>query len=161
MAKMTPQQIAVAAAKRRAAIAARKANGGMTVRQMRAAARAAKAQGTTTTTNHTTTNHTTTNHQASAPKPTAAPSAASFGSKAYSAPAPTYRDAKVVALSSLESAFVLKLKESGITDDARAAYDKYKKLKALALAPTLNVFTQNEADAALRQAVIALVKFAF
>ena len=68
---------------------------------------------------------------------------------------------KVVALSSLESAFILRLKETGITDDARHAFDKYKKLKALALAPTLNVFTQNEADTALRQAVITLVKFAF
>lgn len=156
MAKMTPQQIAAAAAKRRATIAANRAAGIPTVRQQRAAARAAKNAGATST------NWKTKTKTTSTPPPTSnVPPAASFGSKAYAAPVPTYRGQKLVALAAFESAFVLKLKEQGITTEARDGYARYQKLKALALGNVTNSATQNEADAALRMAVIHLVKLAF
>lgn len=79
----------------------------------------------------------------------------------YKAPQPTYRGLKLVALSALEDAFVMKLREQGISDDAREAYARYQKLKALALGPSVNTATQNEADTALRMSVIHLVKLAF
>lgn len=156
---MTPQQIAVAAAKRKAAIAARKASGGMTVRQQRAAAKAAKA--------HSTTYVPPAQPRQTAPPPPpprpaqTAPRAASFGSKAYAQPAPTYRGLKLVALASIENAFVVRMKEQGITQDARDSFATYQKLKTRALAPSINSATQNEADTALRIAVINLVKLAF
>jgi len=77
------------------------------------------------------------------------------------APKPSARDLKIVALAALEDATKGKLAEAGVTQDARDAWDKYKKVKAYALGNVKSVADQNEADVALRMAVLALVKLTF
>jgi len=81
--------------------------------------------------------------------------------QAFATPKQTPRDMKLVALAALEDLFVTQLRDKGVTQDARDAYDKYNKLKALAMGPASNTATQNEADAALRMATIQLVKVTF
>jgi hypothetical protein len=83
------------------------------------------------------------------------------GGPAFTTPKPTAQGLKLVALSALEDVFVVKLRDTGISPDARKAYETYKKLLALALGPVSSTAMQNEADAALRMATIALVKLAF
>jgi hypothetical protein len=80
---------------------------------------------------------------------------------AFTAPKPSRRDMLLVALASLEDAFVVKLSETGVTDDVRKSYDRYKKLKALALGATSTPQAANEAYAALRMSVIEVLKLAF
>jgi len=82
---------------------------------------------------------------------------------AFSTPKPNRRDVLLTALASLEDAFVVKLSEVGVTDDARKSYDRYQKLKALALGAgaNANAATQNEAYAALRLSVIEMLKLSF
>jgi len=83
------------------------------------------------------------------------------GGPAFAAPKPDYRSLKIVALAALESVFVVKLRDAGITPEARKAWDVYQKLKALALAPTTDPLSQTEADSALRMATANLVKLAY
>lgn len=87
--------------------------------------------------------------------------AAAVSGPAFTTPKPNRRDTLLVALAALEDAFAVKLAEQGITDDTRKAYERYKKVKALALAPSSNPQTANEAYAALRLSVIEAVKLAF
>jgi hypothetical protein len=82
---------------------------------------------------------------------------------AFTAPKPDRRQLLLVALASLEDAFVVKLSETGISPEVRKSYDRYQKLKAMALAPTAtaNSTTQTEAYAALRMSVIEMLKLSF
>lgn len=83
------------------------------------------------------------------------------GGPAFAAPLPTSRELKLVALNALQDVFVMRLKEQGITQETRDAYEKYKKILSLAMGPVSNQSMQNEADLALRMATIQLVKLAF
>jgi hypothetical protein len=83
------------------------------------------------------------------------------GGPAFAAPKPDYRSLKIVALAALEDVFVLKLRDAGITPEARKGWEVYQKLKALALAPTASTAAQIEADSALRMATANLVKLAY
>jgi hypothetical protein len=83
------------------------------------------------------------------------------GGPAFTAPKPDYRSLKIVALAALEDVFVLKLRDAGITPEARKGWEVYQKLKALALAPTASPAAQIEADSALRMATANLVKLAY
>lgn len=167
MTPLTPQQIAIAAAKRRATQAANRAAGIPTVRQQRAAAKAAKAG------------------QAYVPPPPSSSRRPSFGGRrrryssstfapqtpqapVFSTPKPSYRALKLVALAHLEDAVKNRFAEQGLTDEARAAWANYKKVKTLALAPpstgvsaAVAAAAQTEADSALRLATIQLVKLAY
>jgi hypothetical protein len=87
--------------------------------------------------------------------------AAAKSGPAFTAPKPDRRSMLLLALANLEDAFVVKLAESGISPDTRKSYERYQKLKALALGPSVNTATQTEAYAALRQSVIELLKLAF
>jgi hypothetical protein len=168
----TAQQIADAAAKRRATQAANKAQGLPTVRQARAAAKAAKAGQTYTP---------------PAPKVKTAPNPyggsrrrrrSRFNSgyappppvqsgPVFTAPKPDARALKLVALVALEAAFIAKVTATGATDELRHSYAKYKAVKTRALSPAtgsspdLIRCSQNEADAALCVATIALVKLCY
>jgi hypothetical protein len=155
MARMTPEQIAIATAKRVAAARANRAAGIPSVRQQRAAAKAAKMAGQSYVP------PTASSAYVPPVTPKAAPAPAFRKHGGYVAPAPSYRGVKLVALSAIEDAFILFTKEKGISQEARDTFAKYQKLKALALGNTTNSATQNEADAALRMAAIQLVKFAF
>lgn len=95
--------------------------------------------------------------------PASAPAAPIFNT-----PKPTYRAQKLAALVALESVFVQKLAEQGITQDIRDAHAKYKLLKTRALASVngnvstaVAAGTQAEADVALKLATVQLVKLAF
>jgi hypothetical protein len=164
MRPLTPQEIAAATAKRQAAIAARKASGGMTVREQRAAAKAAKAGQPAP--------------PPRAPRPprqprpgrgrrarfnNGAPRVAPVSGPVFATPAPNARALKLAGLVALEAAFTQKVVElgKGVTDELRDAYAKYKKCKALALGAVANSAMQNEADTALRLAVVALVKLTY
>lgn len=116
----------------------------MTFEQRQAAARKAAAARRLNRMNGTTV------HATSAPR-----------KRAFSTPAPNYRGLKLIALAALEDAFVVRLREHGITDDVRKAFAQYQKLKALALGPQSNSAMQNEADTALRMATVNLVKVTF
>jgi len=83
------------------------------------------------------------------------------GGPAFSTPKPTAAGLKLVALAALEDVLVTKLRDTGITPEVRKAYDRYSKLKALALGPVTSPAMQNEADSALRMATVELVKLAF
>jgi hypothetical protein len=75
------------------------------------------------------------------------------------APAPSHRDLLLVALSATEDALMARLQKPGaVTADARKAFDRYTKLKALALGAGT---PDNEAYAALRMACIEVMKLAF
>jgi len=88
----------------------------------------------------------------------AAPATAS--GPAFTTPKPNRRDLLLVALASLEDAFAVKLAEQGITDDIRKSYERYKKVKALALGPTTTSAAATEAFSALRMSVIEMLKLA-
>jgi hypothetical protein len=105
----------------------------------------------------------------SSPRPQAAPRPTAF-----TAPKPTVRNQRQVVVAALEDLFVLVMRDSGLGtgahakpgccpahDDARKAFDGYKKALNRALAPSINVETQNEADAFLRLAAISLIKVTF
>jgi len=165
MKPLTAQQIADAAAKRAASVAARKASGGMTVRQQRAAAKAAKAG------------------QPFTPPPPSAPKAPRprFGRRrgfgrnvshvstprptgpVFSTPKPALRPLRLAALVALEDVFKQKCMDqpATVTEDVRTAFKQYQKVKNRALAPSTDVAMQNEADTALRVATLNLVKLAF
>jgi hypothetical protein len=84
------------------------------------------------------------------------------GGAAFATPKPTFAGAKLVVLAGLEDAFALKLAEAKtLSDDQRRAFDRYNKMKALALGPISNAAMQNEATTALRLATIELVKLVF
>jgi hypothetical protein len=83
------------------------------------------------------------------------------GGPAFATPPANYRGQLLVVLAGVEDLFVLKLRDKGITQDARDAYEKYKKVKALALGAASNSATQTEADLALRTAICMLVKLAY
>jgi hypothetical protein len=159
----TAQQIADAAAKRRQTQAANRAAGIPTVRQARAAAKAAKAgqpyvppAPKQPRPSNTSQSRRRRRHGYSAPAAPAKPAAPVFAT-----PKPTYRPLQLVALAAIEDVFVVKLRDKGITPEARIAFEKYQKLKRLALGATNNVATQNEADSALRMAIVHLVQLAF
>jgi hypothetical protein len=81
--------------------------------------------------------------------------------QAFATPKQSPREMKLAAVSALEDCFVTQLRDKGVTPEARTAYDKYKKLLAVALGPISNTAMQNEADAALRMAAISLIKVTF
>jgi len=83
------------------------------------------------------------------------------GGPAFTTPKPTAQGLKLVALAALEDVLVVRLRDAGITPEARKAFDRYQKLKALALGAVTSTAMQNEADSALRMATIELVKLAF
>lgn len=83
------------------------------------------------------------------------------GGPAFTTPPASYRGQLLVVLANVEDLFVLKLRDKGITQDARDAFEKYKKVKALALGAASNSATQTEADLALRTAICMLVKLAY
>jgi len=83
------------------------------------------------------------------------------GGPAFTTPKPAAKDLKLVALAALEDAMVVKLRDTGVTPEARKAFERYQKLKALALGPVTSPAMQNEADSALRMATVELVKLAF
>lgn len=181
MKTQTPQQIADAAAKRAASVAARKASGGLTVRQQRAAAKAAKAgmpappppaprvrapraaRPTATRRRHFNPFAGTFN-AGSTTRPSNLPPA--NGAPIFTQPKPSLRALRLVALAAIEDAFKQYLIEhrANVTDDTRAAYAKYTKVKAIAmggLAAAANDATRNEADAALRRAALQLITLGF
>jgi len=80
--------------------------------------------------------------------------------QAFATPKPKARDLMLVALAATEDWFAQALAEKGVTDDKRKAYERYQKIKALALGPASNVTTQNEADAALAKALTEAIKLA-
>jgi hypothetical protein len=89
------------------------------------------------------------------------------GGPAFTTPKPSLHGLKLVALSAIEDVFVTKLRDHGVTDEARKAHATYKKLLAVAVGTShatsaaLTAAQQAEADTALRLAIIALVKQAF
>jgi hypothetical protein len=177
MRPLTPQQIADAAAKRAASVAARKANGGMTVRQQRAAAKAAKAGQPFVP------------PAPRAPRP--APAPRPFGRRrrgfgrnvshvstpapsgpVFTTPKPSLRPLRLAALVALEDCFkqtVAELQRGTPTQDQRDAWATYKKVKArfldtmdrLSKGASVDSGSQNEADVALRMAALTLTKLAF
>jgi hypothetical protein len=76
-----------------------------------------------------------------------------------------FADAALQALAKLEDALVLRLGQKGhtITDDQRKAFDRYQKVKALALGgiKSTNETTRNEALLAMRMAAVDAVKLVF
>jgi hypothetical protein len=83
------------------------------------------------------------------------------GGPAFSTPKPTVAAAKLTVLASLEDLFALVLRDSGITPEARKEYERYSKLKALALGPASTTEAQTEANSALRASTIALIKLTY
>jgi len=81
------------------------------------------------------------------------------GSGAASAPPPppTYEESALGALLLLEKVMVEKAQKFGVTPELEKSFDKYQKLKAVALRPG----TSGEERAALRFAVLEAVKLAF
>jgi hypothetical protein len=88
------------------------------------------------------------------------PPATARSGPAFATPKPNRKDLLLVALASLEDVFAVKLAEQGITDDVRKSYERYKKLKALALGPTTSSAAVTEAFSALRMSVIEMLKLA-
>lgn len=76
-------------------------------------------------------------------------------------PRPTSQGQRLVVLAALEDFYAVRMNEIGITQDARDAFERYQKIKALALGPTSSAAAQTEADSALRMAAITLVKLSF
>lgn len=77
------------------------------------------------------------------------------------APKPTVDNARATVLVALEDLYALQCKETGITDERRECFRKYRKALAYALGPISNQAMKNEADTALRVAAIQLVKVTF
>ena len=171
MKKLTPQQIADATAKRLAKQAFNRANGIPSVKVQRQQAKAAKAAAA--------------GHAApppprpSAPPPPpprqTPPRRPSWNAAPppppprrpvqtaplFSTPVVSTQGAKLVALAAFEDVVKATFAKGGITDEARSDWDKYKKLKTLALSPSATKELQNEADAALRMAITRLLRIAF
>lgn len=159
--KLTPQQIAAAAAKRAATQAANRANGIPTVRQARAAAKAAKlGQPFVPPAPRAPRAPRNSRRRRSSyySQPTAAPSTPRGP---MFAPRPSYRALKLVALAALEAVHTQRVIENGKTPDMDVAFEKYKKVKTLALSVASSKEAQNEADAALLHATVHLLKLAF
>lgn len=77
-------------------------------------------------------------------------------------------EASMAALGALESALVAKLRESGVTDEARASFLRYKKILATAVAvpdasssPAQVEAQRNQSRVALRMAILELVKLVY
>jgi hypothetical protein len=87
--------------------------------------------------------------------------------QAFATPPSTYRGVELIALSAIEDVMVVKLRDltasngGTIPPDIQTAYDKYLKLKTLALGNVSNSAMQAEADSALRMAIVNLVKLGF
>ena len=82
------------------------------------------------------------------------------GGPVFSTPRPVLRDLQLVALAAIEDALAVK-QAQGITDDARLAFLQLQKIKGLAFGQTNSPEAQNEADAALRTALLHAIKLAF
>jgi len=78
---------------------------------------------------------------------------------------PSSNALQVVALAAFEAAVKAKLgddrKRGTLAADAPQAFDRYQKLKALALGPTVNDASRVEAQSALRMSMIAAIKLIF
>lgn len=83
------------------------------------------------------------------------------GGPAFATPKPKAADLKLVVLAALENAFVVKMRDEGITPDARKAWDQYQKIKALGLGPVTSPAMQLEAATAMRMAIVNLSKLVF
>lgn len=66
-------------------------------------------------------------------------------------------EAKMVAMLALENALVVVAKSKGITPEMEKAFDRYNKLKAMAMRPG----SKNEGEMAARQAILDVVKVVF
>lgn len=66
-------------------------------------------------------------------------------------------EAAYAALLSMENALVAKAKQHGITPEIEKSFDRYQKLKAVALRPG----SENEGKMALRNAILDIVKMIF
>jgi hypothetical protein len=83
------------------------------------------------------------------------PAGAAFTTK------PTVSNARLAVVKALEDLFVLVCRDTGITDERRHAFEKYKAALVRALAPSVNAATQTEADTALRIAATKLIALTF
>jgi len=85
------------------------------------------------------------------------------GGPAFIAPLPSAAALQVQALAKLEDALVMTAQEKGITAATEASFAKYTKLKAVALAQsaTSNVALKNEANVAMKMALIEIIKITF
>jgi len=69
--------------------------------------------------------------------------------------------ARLAVVKALEDLFVLVCRDTGITDERRHAFEKYKAALGRALAPSINAATQTEAETALRIAATKLIALTF
>lgn len=85
------------------------------------------------------------------------------GGPAFTTTLPTAADLQVIALAKLEDALVMTASEKGITAATEASFAKYQKLKTMALAQsaTSNLALRNEANVAMRMALIEIIKIVF
>lgn len=85
------------------------------------------------------------------------------GGPAFATALPTAAELQVQALAKLEDALVMTAQEKGITAATEAAFAKYTKLKAVALASVTsgNMALRNEANVAMKLALIEIVKVTF
>jgi hypothetical protein len=81
--------------------------------------------------------------------------------RAFSTPKPTVEVARATVLVALEDLYALHVAAKGKTPEMDAAFDKYQKVLTKALGPVSSVEMQNEADTALRQAALTLVRLTF
>jgi hypothetical protein len=81
--------------------------------------------------------------------------------RAFSTPKPTLEVARATVLVALEDLYALHVAQKGKTPEMDAAFDKYQKVLTKALGPVSSVEMQNEADTALRQAALTLVRLTF
>lgn len=81
----------------------------------------------------------------------------------WGTPKPSAASQRLVVLAALEDFLAVKVAETGITQEQRDAWEKYKKVKttALSLRPDADTTTRNEADTALRVAAMALIRLTF
>jgi len=94
------------------------------------------------------------------PPPAAAPPRNTAGGL-WGRPQPTVDDARADVLVALENLYALQCKATGIDDEKRNAFDKYKKALTRALAISPDPLMRNEAETALRVAAMHLVKLTF
>ena len=97
------------------------------------------------------------------PRTPRTPKVKMHGGPAFTTALPTAAELQVQALAKLEDALVMTAQEKGITAATEAAFTKYQKLKTMALAqsPTSNLALRNEANVAMRMALIEIIKIAF
>lgn len=69
----------------------------------------------------------------------------------------TPEESKLFAMTALENCLVITATQKGITQEMRAGFAKYQKIKSLALGAQ----TKGEESAALRMAILELVKLVF